>query len=134
MSIAGETASTYVQLRGLQERLRVARENANNQRETLNLVEARYRAGSDTDYELALKAAQAALEQADATVENTRVQAERRQKLTNLSTSVEEQQTYTTQARIAEANYAQAAANLDRATIGGLLATVQGPFSESACR
>jgi multidrug resistance efflux pump len=70
-----------------------------------------------TDYELALKAAQAALEQADATVENTRVQAERRQKLTNLSTSVEEQQTYTTQARIAEASYAQAAASLDRAKV-----------------
>jgi NodT family efflux transporter outer membrane factor (OMF) lipoprotein len=58
VSIAGETASTYVQLRGLQERLRVARENANNQRETLNLVEARYKAGRDTDYELALARSQ----------------------------------------------------------------------------
>ena len=54
VSIAGETASTYVQLRGLQERLRVARENDSNQRETLNLVEARYKAGRDTEYELAL--------------------------------------------------------------------------------
>ncbi|HEY4169430.1 MAG TPA: HlyD family secretion protein [Reyranella sp.] len=70
-----------------------------------------------TDYEIALKGAQAALEQADANVENTRLQAERRQKLTNLSTSIEEQQTYVTQARIAEANRAQAAANLDRAKV-----------------
>ena len=58
VSVAGETASTYVQLRGLQERLRVAQENANNQRETLNLVEARYKAGNDTDYELALARSQ----------------------------------------------------------------------------
>ena len=70
-----------------------------------------------TDYEIALKGAQAALEQADANVENTRLQAERRQKLTNLSTSLEEQQTYATQARIAQANRAQAAANLERAKV-----------------
>lgn len=58
VSIVGETASTYVQLRGLQERLRVARENANSQHETLELVEARYKAGSDTDYELSLARSQ----------------------------------------------------------------------------
>jgi outer membrane protein TolC len=36
--IAGEVARSYVELRGLQERLRVARENADNQRETLRLA------------------------------------------------------------------------------------------------
>ena len=70
-----------------------------------------------TDYEIALKAAQAALDQAEANVENTRLQAERRQKLTNLSTSIEEQQTYVTQARIAEAGHAQALANFERAKV-----------------
>ncbi len=70
-----------------------------------------------TDYEIALKVAQAAVEQADANVENTRLQAERRQKLTNLTISLEEQQTYAAQARIAEAGHAQALANLDRAKV-----------------
>ena len=70
-----------------------------------------------TDYEIALKVAQAALEQAEANVENARLQAERRQKLTNLSTSIEEQQTYVTQARIAQAGHAQALANLERAKV-----------------
>lgn len=70
-----------------------------------------------TDYELALKSAQAALAQAEANVENARLQAERRLKLTTLSTSIEEQQTYETQARIAQAGYAQAVANLDIAKV-----------------
>ncbi|HEY2876507.1 MAG TPA: HlyD family secretion protein [Reyranella sp.] len=70
-----------------------------------------------TDYAIALKGAQAAVEQAEANVENTRLQAERRQKLTNLTTSVEEQQTYEAQARIAQAGLAQASANLDRAKV-----------------
>jgi multidrug resistance efflux pump len=70
-----------------------------------------------TDYEIALKGAQAAVEQAEANVENTRLQAERRQKLTNLAISPEEQQTYASQARIAEAGHAQALANLDRAKV-----------------
>jgi len=70
-----------------------------------------------TDYEIALKSANAALEQANANVENARVQAERRQKLTTLSTSVEEQQTYLTQARVAQAALEQAGANLERAKV-----------------
>src|SRR3546814_7975875 len=41
LAIVGEVARTYFDLRGLQERLRVARENADNQRETLRLVDAR---------------------------------------------------------------------------------------------
>jgi multidrug resistance efflux pump len=70
-----------------------------------------------TDYEIAVKVAQAAVEQAEANVENTRLQAERRQKLTNLTISLEEQQTYAAQARIAQAGLAQASANLDRAKV-----------------
>jgi multidrug resistance efflux pump len=70
-----------------------------------------------TDFEIAVKSAQAALEQAEANVENTRLQAERRLKLTTLSTSVEEQQTFATQARVAQASHAQALANLDRAKV-----------------
>jgi outer membrane protein TolC len=38
VAIVGEVARNYFELRGLQERLRVARDNAENQRETLRLV------------------------------------------------------------------------------------------------
>ncbi|HEY0661142.1 MAG TPA: efflux transporter outer membrane subunit [Lysobacter sp.] len=58
VSIVGEVASGYVQLRGLQERLRVARENADNQRETLRLVDARLDAGRGTEFDTARARAQ----------------------------------------------------------------------------
>ncbi|WP_241303852.1 TolC family protein, partial [Burkholderia stabilis] len=41
VAIAGEVASTYVDLRGSQERLRIARDNADNQKQTLALINAR---------------------------------------------------------------------------------------------
>ncbi|KVO90828.1 RND transporter [Burkholderia ubonensis] len=44
IAIAGEVARAYVDLRGSQERLRIARENADNQRQTLALIDARARA------------------------------------------------------------------------------------------
>jgi NodT family efflux transporter outer membrane factor (OMF) lipoprotein len=49
--IVGEVAEGYLELRGLQERLRVARENADNQRETLELVDVRLAAGRGTDFD-----------------------------------------------------------------------------------
>ena len=58
VAIAGEVARTYVELRGLQERLRVARDNADNQRETLRLVDARLDAGDATDFDAARARAQ----------------------------------------------------------------------------
>lgn len=51
VAIVGEVAGTYFELRGLQERLRVARENADNQRETVRLVEARVEAGRGTEFD-----------------------------------------------------------------------------------
>src|SRR3546814_19539821 len=53
VAIVGEVARTYFDLRGLQERLRVARENADNQRETLRLVDARLDAGRGTGFDTA---------------------------------------------------------------------------------
>jgi len=58
VAIVGEVARTYFDLRGLQERLRVARENADNQRETLRLVDARLDAGRGTDFDTARARAQ----------------------------------------------------------------------------
>ena len=51
VAIAGEVAHTYIELRGAQERLRVARENAGNQHETMRLVQARYDAGRDSEFD-----------------------------------------------------------------------------------
>lgn len=56
--IASEVTRSYVELRGLQERLRVARENADNQRETLRLVEARLDAGRGTQFDTSRARAQ----------------------------------------------------------------------------
>ncbi len=58
VAIAGEVARTYVELRGLQERQRVARENADNQRETLRIVDARFDAGRGTEFDTSRARAQ----------------------------------------------------------------------------
>jgi outer membrane protein, multidrug efflux system len=58
VTIVGDVASTYVDLRGQQERLRIARENADNERETVQLVDARLAAGRGTDFDVARARAQ----------------------------------------------------------------------------
>jgi NodT family efflux transporter outer membrane factor (OMF) lipoprotein len=58
VAIVGEVARSYVDLRGLQERLRVARENADNQQETLQLVDARFNAGRGTEFDTSRARAQ----------------------------------------------------------------------------
>ena len=49
VAIAAETAATYVQLRGLQERLRVLRENVDRLRQMQQVVDARLQAGRGTE-------------------------------------------------------------------------------------
>jgi NodT family efflux transporter outer membrane factor (OMF) lipoprotein len=58
VAIVGDVARSYFELRGLQERLRVARENATNQQETLRLVQARFDAGRDTEFDTSRARAQ----------------------------------------------------------------------------
>src|ERR1700722_6683140 len=53
VTVVGEVASTYIDLRGRQERLRVARENSENEQETVRLVEAAYSAGRGTEFDTA---------------------------------------------------------------------------------
>lgn len=60
VAIVGEVATAYLDLRGLQERLRVATENAGNQQQTLVLVQTRREAGQDSDFDSARASAQAA--------------------------------------------------------------------------
>lgn len=53
VSIVAEVASTYVHLRGTQERLRVARDNVKAQQATLDIVKVRQSAGRDNDFDTA---------------------------------------------------------------------------------
>lgn len=56
--VAADVASTYAELRGLQERLRVARDNEKNQLDTLRLVEVRFGAGRGTEFDTSRATAQ----------------------------------------------------------------------------
>ena len=58
IAIVGDVARSYFELRGLQERLRVARDNAANQEETLRIVRARLDAGRGTDFDTSRASAQ----------------------------------------------------------------------------
>lgn len=58
VAVVGEIANSYFQLRGTQERLRVARRNADNQQETLRLVQARLDAGRGTEFDTSRARAQ----------------------------------------------------------------------------
>jgi multidrug efflux system outer membrane protein len=58
ISIVAEVAGEYVALRGLQERLLVARQNAQSQAETLHLVDRSLAAGRGTEFDTARASAQ----------------------------------------------------------------------------
>ncbi|MBI0329613.1 TolC family protein [Burkholderia plantarii] len=58
VAIAGDVAAAYLDLRGQQERLRIARENAANQRDTLRLIDARFAAGRGSEFDAARQRAQ----------------------------------------------------------------------------
>lgn len=58
VAIAGDVAAAYIDLRGQQERLRIARENAANQRDTLQLIDARFAAGRGSEFDAARQRAQ----------------------------------------------------------------------------
>jgi multidrug efflux system outer membrane protein len=51
VTLVGEVASTYIDLRGRQELLRIARENVENEQETVQLVDAAYSAGRGTEFD-----------------------------------------------------------------------------------
>jgi NodT family efflux transporter outer membrane factor (OMF) lipoprotein len=58
VSLVAETATQYVSLRGLQERLRVTREQAASQAQTLEIVERGLAAGRGTDFDVSRVRAQ----------------------------------------------------------------------------
>jgi multidrug resistance efflux pump len=70
-----------------------------------------------TNYRIAVGLAQAAMEQAQVNAQNLQAEAKRRQQLSTLSTSIEEKQTYESNAVGAQAAYQQAVSNLDQARV-----------------
>jgi RND family efflux transporter MFP subunit len=70
-----------------------------------------------TDYRIAVTLAEAAVQQAQATAQNAQREAERRRKLSDLSVTREEQQTFSSNAVAADAQYQQAVARRDQAKV-----------------
>jgi RND family efflux transporter MFP subunit len=70
-----------------------------------------------SNYKIALELADAAAKQAEVTAQNALREAERRRKLNDLAVTVEQQQTYDTQAVATQAQYEQAKANVEQARI-----------------
>ena len=68
-----------------------------------------------TDYRIAVSLNEAAVQQAEANMQNVQREAQRRQELTSLAVTKEEKQTYASNAVVAQAQYQQAAANLEQA-------------------
>jgi multidrug resistance efflux pump len=70
-----------------------------------------------TNYEIAVRQAEAAVDQANAVAKNAQIESDRRQKQSELSISTEEKQTYATSAQSATAASQLAQANLDQARV-----------------
>ena len=82
-----------------------------------------------TNYRIAVSLAAAAVQQALANAENTAREARRREALTTLSTTVEEKQTYESNAVAAQASYQQAVANLDQARVNLKRTEIRSPVN-----
>jgi RND family efflux transporter MFP subunit len=81
------------------------------------------------NYTIAVRQAQAAVEQARAVADNARAEMIRREKLNDIAVTMEERQTYVSQAATAEANYQSALANLEQARINFKRTQVRSPVN-----
>jgi len=82
-----------------------------------------------TDYRIAVSLAEAAVQQADANLQNAEREAARRLKLSIVGVSIEQQQIYATQALTARAQLQQARATLDQARVNLERSTIRSPVS-----
>ncbi len=82
-----------------------------------------------TNYKIAVNLAEAAMQQAQANMQNAEREAQRRQELTNLAVTVEEKQTYASTAVAAQAQYQQAVANLDQARVNLERTEIRSPVN-----
>ena len=81
------------------------------------------------NYSIAVRQAQAAVEQARAVAENANAEMTRRLKLNDIAVTMEERQTYVSQAAKAEASYQSALANLDQARLNFQRTHVRSPVN-----
>jgi RND family efflux transporter MFP subunit len=82
-----------------------------------------------TDYAIAVDQAEAVAAQARANADNAAREARRRERLTDLEASVEQRQTYTSNAQAAEAIYQQAVANLAHARVDLQRTNIHSPVN-----
>ena len=81
------------------------------------------------NYSIAVRQAQAAVEQARAVAVNANAEMIRREKLNDIAVTMEERQTYISQAVNAEASYQSALANLDQARVNFKRTQVRSPVN-----
>src|SRR6202044_3604331 len=81
------------------------------------------------NYAIAVRQAQAAVEQTRATAENANAEMTRRLKLSDIAVTMEERQTYVSQAATAQANYQSALANLEQTRINLKRTEVRSPVN-----
>jgi multidrug resistance efflux pump len=82
-----------------------------------------------TNYRLAVSLAEAAAQQAQIVEQNLQLEAKRRMELNNSAVSVEQQQTYESQALAAQAQYQQAEANLNQARVNLWRTEIHSPVN-----
>ncbi|MBV8089666.1 MAG: HlyD family secretion protein [Alphaproteobacteria bacterium] len=82
-----------------------------------------------TNYKIAVSLAEAAVQQAQANMQNVEREAQRRQELTSLAVTKEEKQTYASNAIVAQAQYQQAQANLDQARVNLERTEIRSPVN-----
>jgi multidrug resistance efflux pump len=82
-----------------------------------------------TDYKIAVSNAEAAVQQAKANAHNAEREAQRRQQLTRLEVSKEQEQTYESGAVVAQAQYQQAVASLDQARVNLQRTEIRSPVN-----
>jgi multidrug resistance efflux pump len=82
-----------------------------------------------TNFKIAISLAEAAVRQAEANAQNVERQAQRRQDLSDLAETVEDRQTFASNALVAQAQYQQAAANLDQAHVNLERTQIRSPVN-----
>jgi RND family efflux transporter MFP subunit len=82
-----------------------------------------------TNFRIAVNLAEAALQQAEAIAQNAQREAKRRLQLSDLAVTVEEQQTFQTNAVAAQAQHQQALANLEQARVNLERTQIRSPVN-----
>jgi RND family efflux transporter MFP subunit len=82
-----------------------------------------------TNFKIAVSLAEAAVQQAQANAQNAAAEAKRRQELTSLAVTVEEKQTFASNALASQAQYQQAVANLNQARVNLERTQIRSPVN-----